>query len=288
MDPSRIEEKKRVDDYKKFLKEQIDSRLSTLGVRATDRDNAVAKARMAYGMPYQVAGPDGKPRLVPLGLTDKAHKLLLEYIETLAKPGVVPEKGDIQDIVTAMEMLFQLDLQTGNLWELKEINLKHLEEHPGFHHLMFFYHGASGDYAKADKELEELDRKLAPQEEIQKGAVIFDLFTRVMSYATPSAPFQAPLVGFPFLYVPRPNERLGEQQSFQQSGPLQYQENLLNSIDLNRAERLTMRGILALEAGKTIDALAHFRAALKLAGPTRLFVDRGVAERYKQLLESAP
>src|SRR5262249_50631366 len=122
-----------------------------------------------------------------------------------------------------------------------------------------------------------------PGEHISKSSFILDLLPRTLSFASPSAP-PGPLMGLPPFYHGASYLHGG---AYPYYGVFDFQEHfVLNPQALDRAERLTVRGILAMEVGNSVAALNHFQEALNLAGPQRLFAGRGVAERYTQLLEA--
>ncbi len=64
------------------------------------------------------------------------------------------------------------------------------------------------------------------------------------------------------------------------------QMDRLHMIMNELCNALTLRGILALEAGETAAALVHFERALTTAGPNFNFSDRPIAQRYLDLLKA--
>jgi hypothetical protein len=146
---------------------------------------------------------------------------------------------------------------------------------------MFYYYGVIGDYAKADKVLADLDEERLPFDVLSQAFAMRELFPRVLTIAAPGATLAGPLTAYPALYYPPIHVGVKTYALFPQ-----FQEFLSYAQTSTKAERLTMRGILAMEAGKTKAALPLFRDALKLSGPSRYFIDRAIAERYKHLLEA--
>jgi tetratricopeptide (TPR) repeat protein len=290
IDSSRIEDKKVLEEKTKTLKEMITARETAFETAAKPTDTATAKAYKAMNAIFLFTGPDKQQVQAPFGLFDMAHKILFEFIaEQKAKKdsGKEPDPREQKEAEIALSMLLNIGLITGNFWELDtlvqrtendEAYLKAAELDPDFHFSRFFYHGVVGDYGAADKDLKGVDKAFDDrvQREITKGRMVPEgpanplapqLAADLITYYQPGA-MALPALAFAPL--------------FRETADLVGTSHV---NDLMHCERLTVRGILAVEAGRTREALEHFQEALKLAGPERLFMDRGIAERYAQLLQ---
>jgi hypothetical protein len=287
------DKKKQVEENKKRLKEYVEGLQNNLKVRVGDKASPLENASKAYFENVQITGTDGKPGPYrPLGLMQTAHKYLLDFIEAQGKleegrtkdgaKEAVLDKKEFDMKTAAFQMLFEVDLSMGNVWELKNlVEIHHLDKRPEFAWKMFYYYGVIGDYAKADKVLADLDEERLPFDVLSQAFAMRELFPRVLTIAAPGATLAGPLTAYPALYYPPIHVGVKTYALFPQ-----FQEFLSYAQTSTKAERLTMRGILAMEAGKTKAALPLFRDALKLSGPSRYFIDRAIAERYKHLLEA--
>jgi hypothetical protein len=231
----------------------------------TEKDPPLIKAAKAIdGQAEEFV--DGKESLVNLGLAQKAMEIL-ESIDasTLKKEEAGPH----------LSFGLELRLRLGRAGEVAEF-LKHPDNKEAVTSFAFvdkhlFAAGAVGDYESMEQALTMIeDQQRLVAKKVSEAVVI-----------------QRHAISVSFLTIPLQNHLPLVYHALDLPGDVY--KNALTPTDHgvrgNVYNTMTLRGILALEAGETKQARDLFAAALKEAGDIH-YPDRPIATRYLELLEA--
>jgi hypothetical protein len=194
----------------------------------------------------------------PLGLGTKA----LEILQGIDTKTLTPETN-----FRFTCLLFDLYLAMGRVDRvadhLADPNIRNILPPFPLAHYQLWVGGVQGDYEMMAEALREIEKVYAENGQVQYrswAAMACGALTRLSSPGSQAAPTETAL----FLLSRQPNQ-------------YRYSYN-----DLFNA--MTLRGIAALEAGETRQALEIFRDIQKQAGDTYLFTESPIARRYLELL----
>ncbi len=202
------------------------------------------------------------------GLGKKALEILLEI-----KPETLPDEQRLVD----MQLRYSLLLATGHadrvMASLKEVDAKKSLPPPVFAQNLLFAGAALGDYEAVDEALASIEKSM--QADLKKSrAQALELAGQFAPAVLllPRTGSAAALAGAAVGY-PRAAKEI-------ESGIQVAQVTLHNEL----GNAVTLRGIMALEAGNTAHARTLFQRAIDEAGDTYFFTERPIARRYLELL----
>ena len=227
------------------------------------------KVNYALNMRYEELREKGRVQS-PLGLGEKA----LEILEAI-KPGDLDAEKRLAHLQIHFDLLLRLGRANAVADLLKDGNFK--ESLPALMYAEFRLQAAAatGDSTGAQEALDLIEKGFAEQyqKEREAAARVFinvvrtPLLSPILSSAMPGAPVAASELS-------RAYYGYAEQQ------------NRIDSLRNELCNAITLRGILALEAGDTAPALVFFERALAVAGNDFGFSDQPLAQRYRDLLKS--
>jgi len=194
-----------------------------------------------------------------LALIDNRGLVLeaIEQLNSLKPEGLSQQEAEERNFALIQHLLM---LGRANLLT-KEL----AQAGPRFAEFKVLHDAALGNYADLDKVLADLEKDRAANRSFNlSNAVAID---GLILAGVDQMPLPARLIA-----------------SFEGMRRLQV---TINDLARPEAELLTLRGIMALEYGDTAAARKHMQAALHLAGPDLFFIDRPIAERYNELLQTA-
>jgi tetratricopeptide (TPR) repeat protein len=222
--------------------------------------------------------PQAPPQQGPRGLVGTGLKILQEA-------NVNSLDGDSLRRLRSWQLY--LLLMTGKAHEVRDI-LTHTEIANAMRKLMpagefdeyqALAAAALGDYAAADKHLAEAEKAQDLPSDLELAKTDKQLMQNLLTIvATRTAWLQPGDDGIGGLA-----SRLGapELQLFE----LGKDQQKLIDRRVSAAQARVARGLFALETGNLTEAATHFQASLRLAPPLVPFPDRGVAQRYLELLD---
>jgi tetratricopeptide (TPR) repeat protein len=228
---------------------------------------ALQKAALAYlGEFEEVRG--NQPVKAQLGLGKKALDILLEI-----KPESLPAKVRLADLQLRYQILLGMGRADIVMESLKNDDIRKSLP-PDLYALNQLFAGAAlGDYDAVDEGLAVLEKNFkAGSEGSRAGAAM-----AIGKYAP--ALLVTPQIGSA--------SALAVAATLQANTPLRELNNLgmaLGSQHNELSNAITLRGIMALEAGNTEHARTLFQRAIDEAGDTYYFTERPIARRYLDLL----
>lgn len=227
------------------------------------------KVQIAINLRYEELRGKGSSES-PLGLADKAVELLEEAMK---RSDMAPEKR-----MAFFQIYFDLLLRLGRAnavadW-LKVPQNKESLPLEMYAEFRLQSAAAVGDYAGADAALGLMTKGLAEHLIVER-----EIAARIAAGVI-GAPLLSPVLGS------TPPSAFMVMDELRHFSALTGQMDRVNLVLNELGNALTLRGILALEAGETEAALVHFERALSTAGPYFNFSDRPIAQRYLDLLKA--
>jgi hypothetical protein len=233
----------------------------------TEKLPPLQKVKYALQQPFQELGEKGEKES-PLGLAKKAWEVLMETDQTtLAK----------EDVPRYLVARFELALSMGRVDAIAD-DLKQEWVHAALPaQVQLLAAGVLGDYEAMDQALSDIEKLARAEVKSKRELVDHNRLLTVPPMVL------APMQHFPTGLV------AGVSQTLPSHWGLEVSLLLLKNAHSDVFNAMTLRGILALEAGDTKQARAIFQAALTEAGNEHAFSDRFIARRYLDLLnQQAP
>lgn len=201
---------------------------------------------------------DERGRGLALVALDMLHELLNDTMKLsqLSKE----EQGEVA------HGLVHLNILVGRWQEARQL-LGNLEPSPFYHNYQAMLAASVGDYETLDKALAQMEKSVPVDRALE-------IFSRragelVTVFTVNDLPPHARILSY---LQARLDAMLAEEA---------YVRTLMAASPLR-----TLRGVFALEQGDTVGAREHFQRAINPAGPQLPFVDRPIAARYLELMET--
>ncbi len=230
---------------------------------------ALQKAAWAFAFKFeQPQDGNQRARATPLGLGKKAYEILAEI-----EPDSLPDRLRLADLSLRFELLLAMGQANDVMTSLKKDNIRKGLPPEIYADNLLLAGAALGDYAAMEDALAALDK--IEREKLDKVREL--VRERAGKYAP--ALLVMPTMGSAVV--------LASAAVAQSPMPLQELNDARESLHKGHNElsnTITLRGIIALEAGNTQHARVLFQRALDEAGETNLFTERSIARHYLDLL----